>query len=477
MKLQWKLALIVAFSTVVSIVVITYLVSARLVTNYQAEAKKNAQQKALLVRHGLLSVMMETNDYLKIAHALENLARDQDFKLKLVRSEHVIKQHGMRRNEISEDEYEKRALETGETLELFKGESYRIIYPFITDERCGVCHLGLDDKPVPPGVVNGVASLTFDLSQMKAATNTLINHITISLAAVMTIAGLLLLAMAHKTVIEPMKTIAKAITGFTEDRFDVNLLNYYNTAEINIMADEVRHTARKLSAMKERRESEINAERARSQDIQKFVLSRARDLGLSGDAEISQIITRLSRVVDESERASQISRAFEFITQKDSRMEIPNDLSLIPCVSVYLAQATTSDVLKRRSIELALDEALANSLIHGNLEVPSDLKERDFDSFNDLVAKRSSEEPYASRKARIGYSFNKKSAVFTIKDAGTGFDWRRKIAQESDTESAHGRGLLLMQALATEISFNEKGDEITLTFDLEKPASNGATAV
>jgi anti-sigma regulatory factor (Ser/Thr protein kinase)/HAMP domain-containing protein len=476
MKLQWKLALIVGFSTIMSIVLVTYLVSVRLVASYRAEAKKDAHHEALLIRHGLLSVMMETNDYEKIGQAIQNLSRDQNFKLKMVRSEHVIKQHGMRRNEIPEDEYEKGALKTGEMVELFQGDSYKVIYPFITDERCGKCHLGLDDKPVPPGVVNGLASLTFDLSLMKAQTSTLINHITILLAAVMTIAGLVLLVMAHTTVTRPMKAIAKAITGFAEDRFDVNLPEY-NTEEISIMAEEVRRTAQKLSEMKTRREAEINSERARSQDIQKFVLSKAKDLGLSGDAEISQIITRLSRVVDESEKSSQMARAFKFVVQKDSRMEIPSDTSVITCVAFYLAQTATSDLLKRRSIELALDEALANAVIHGNLEVPSDLKERDFDSFNDLIAKRSAEEPYASRKTRISYSFNRKSAVFAIKDEGAGFDWNKVICKECDTEAAHGRGLLLMQALATQISFNGKGDEVTLKFDLETPASNGEGVV
>jgi anti-sigma regulatory factor (Ser/Thr protein kinase)/HAMP domain-containing protein len=476
MKLQWKLALIVVSSTLITIALLTYLVSSRLVANYQAEVKRDANHTALLVRHGLLSVMMEANDYDKIEQAIQNLGRDQDFKFKMIRSEHVIKQHGVRRNEIPEDDYERRALKTGETIELFNGDSYRIIYPFVTDKRCGACHVGLDGNPVPVGVVNGLASLTFDLSQMKAETSALINHISVSLAVVMTLAGLALLAMAHVTVTNPIKTIAKAITGFSEDRFDVDIPDY-DTEEISIMAEEVRHTAKKLSEMKTRRENEISLERSRSEEIKNFVLSKAGELGLSGDMELSQVISKLSRVVDESDRSAQMARSMEFVIQKETRMEIPNDPSLISSISVYLASVSTSDILRRQSIELALEEALANAIIHGNLEVPSHLKEDDFDSFNGLIATRSALEPYASRKARVFYSYNKTSAVFVIKDEGAGFDWRRTIAQECDTEACHGRGLLLMQALATQISFNDKGDEITLTFDLEKPGSDGAKAV
>ena len=99
MKLQWKLGLIVASFTVISVVLITYLVRASLVANYRAEVQKDAKQKALLIRHGLLAVMMETNDYDKINQAIQSLGHDQDLKLKMIRSEHVIKQHGMRRNE------------------------------------------------------------------------------------------------------------------------------------------------------------------------------------------------------------------------------------------------------------------------------------------------------------------------------------------------------------------------------------------
>lgn len=475
MKLQWKLALIVVSSTLITVALLTYLVSSRLVANYQAEVKKDANHTALLVRHSLLSVMMETNDYEKIEQAIHNLSRDQDFKFKMIRSAHVIKQHGVRRNEIPEDDYERKALKTGETFELFDADSYRVIYPFITDKRCGACHVGLDGKPVPAGVVNGLASLTFDLGRMKADTNALINHISVSLALVMTIAGLALLAIAHVTVSKPIKTIAKAITGFSDDRYDVDIPDY-DTEEISIMAEQVRRTAQKLSQMKARRENEISLERSRSEEIKKFVLSKAGELGLSGDVELSQVISKLSRVVDESDRSAQMTRSMEFVVQKDTRMEIPNDPSLVSSISVYLASVSTSDMLRRQSIELALEEALANAIIHGNLEVPSHLKEDDFDSFNELIATRSAMEPYASRRARVFYSYNKKSVAFVIKDEGAGFDWRSVVCKECDTEAAHGRGLLLMQALATQISFNDKGDEVTLTFDLEKPGSNAVAA-
>lgn len=475
MKLQWKLGLIVASSTLISIAIVTYLVSGRLVASYRAEAKKDANHKTLLIRQGLLSVMMETNDYDKIAQAIQNLSHGQDFKLKLIRSEHVIKQHGVRRNEVAEDDYEKKALKTGETVELFMGDTYRVIYPFVTDKRCGACHVGLDGKPVPAGVVNGLASLTFDLSQTKAETSVLINQITVSLALVMSIAAMALLALAHVTVINPMSAIAKAITGFSEDRFDIDLPDY-DTEEIGIVAEQVRLTAGKLSEMKARRESEIALERSRSEEIKKFVISKAGELGLSGDAEMPQVIAKLSRVVDESDRAAQMARSREFVVRKETSMEIPNDTSLIPCISVYLAYVTTSDIFKRHSIELVLEEALSNAIIHGNLEVPSHLKEDDFEKFNELVAERSAQQPYASRKTRISYSFDRKSTVFIVKDEGSGFDWRKTIAQECDTEACHGRGLLLMQALTTQIGFNEKGDEVTLTFDMETLRPSDAAA-
>jgi anti-sigma regulatory factor (Ser/Thr protein kinase) len=127
-----------------------------------------------------------------------------------------------------------------------------------------------------------------------------------------------------------------------------------------------------------------------------------------------------------------------------------------------------SDPIKRRAIELALDEALANAMIHGNLEVPSHLKETDFESFNEMIANRRAMEPYASRKLDLSTTLGESQAVFTITDQGRGFDWRGIMEREADTEAAHGRGLLIIKTLATSISFNDKGNEITLTFDLGK---------
>ena len=88
----------------------------------------------------------------------------------------------------------------------------------------------------------------------------------------------------------------------------------------------------------------------------------------------------------------------------------------------------------RNEVEIALREALANAVIHGNHENPRN-------------------------QVHVRCRCKPDEVSIAVKDAGRGFD----VNQEADpttpenTRSVHGRGIYLMRALMDEVRFEEGG--------------------
>lgn len=113
---------------------------------------------------------------------------------------------------------------------------------------------------------------------------------------------------------------------------------------------------------------------------------------------------------------------------------------------------------------MALHEALTNAVIHGNLEVSSDLRESQSDDYYRLIDERQRADPYACRRVDVHLRFSQASATFVIRDQGKGFDL---AAVEDPTDpvnlmKASGRGILLMKAYCDTVAWNKAGNEVTL---------------
>ena len=122
------------------------------------------------------------------------------------------------------------------------------------------------------------------------------------------------------------------------------------------------------------------------------------------------------------------------------------------------------DAADRLRVAVALEEALANAIVHGNLEVESGLRERPDDSFERRIAERKAESPYRDRVAGLVAAYRRGEATFVVTDEGRGFDPDR-VPDPLDPENLvkpHGRGLLLMRTFMDEVRHNTKGNEVTL---------------
>ncbi len=118
-------------------------------------------------------------------------------------------------------------------------------------------------------------------------------------------------------------------------------------------------------------------------------------------------------------------------------------------------------------ISMAIHEALANALEHGNLELDSSLKGDLFteeDPYAKLRAARLADPQYRERLIEVRLAMDTERYQLEISDEGPGFDTSRLTLPPPGTDLApqFGRGLPLIQLVMDEVHFNEKGNQVRL---------------
>ncbi|QDS90897.1 putative transcriptional regulatory protein TcrX [Rosistilla ulvae] len=182
--------------------------------------------------------------------------------------------------------------------------------------------------------------------------------------------------------------------------------------------------------------------------------------------DLADTIERTISVAD-SER-QRLSFA-KYIRTVAIELELNNDDTLLsqilarleaPLVELGIVTEAT-----RMHIGIALDEALRNAMIHGNLEVPSSLRDESCgQAYIDLIQARLKDEQYASRRVNVSLTANPEQAVFVITDQGPGFDVN-SLPDPTDPENweaVSGRGLLLIRSFMDEVQHNDAGNQITM---------------
>lgn len=150
------------------------------------------------------------------------------------------------------------------------------------------------------------------------------------------------------------------------------------------------------------------------------------------------------------------------------RFQLQTDTSMMSGMSRFLggkagAIGICSEAELPRLI-IAMEEALLNACLHGNLELESTLKEEDGSKFEALAAERSSSSPWKDRIVTVDASFSPYQMTIKIKDEGKGFD-PSALPDPTDPENLlkpHGRGVMMMRLFLDEVKWNDAGNEVTL---------------
>ncbi len=181
-----------------------------------------------------------------------------------------------------------------------------------------------------------------------------------------------------------------------------------------------------------------------------------------------ELLEIVHQVLDSSDENRTQSRLMHRMTRNEFSFVLNNDLGMVHSLCKYLQHTSRCvrlvDEVDRLRVGIAVEEALLNALYHGNLEVSSDLKESDPNLFEETARQRCQEEPYLHRRLFIDVKLSRDEARYVIRDEGPGFD-PAKLPDPCDLENLEkpsGRGILLMRSFMDEISFNDKGNQVTL---------------
>jgi len=110
----------------------------------------------------------------------------------------------------------------------------------------------------------------------------------------------------------------------------------------------------------------------------------------------------------------------------------------------------------------AIDEALTNAILHGNLEISS--QQRFAPGYDTLLQERRNSFPYRRRKVQLEATFDNNAACVTVADEGPGFD-HTKVPDPTaieNLERPHGRGVMMIRSYMDVAEYNEAGNVLLM---------------
>lgn len=148
---------------------------------------------------------------------------------------------------------------------------------------------------------------------------------------------------------------------------------------------------------------------------------------------------------------------FDFELESDTQLIEP----LIDLVQQVIASMNVCDTSQRVRLGVALENALTNAMIRGNLEIapsPNQIVDRE------LVNTRRTQRPFKDRRVIVNASIDRNRVEFTVRDQGPGFDIRQ-VPESGDPaafKNASRRGLVLIKTFMDEVQFDSRGNEVRM---------------
>jgi CheY-like chemotaxis protein len=187
------------------------------------------------------------------------------------------------------------------------------------------------------------------------------------------------------------------------------------------------------------------------------------------------LVNTLQDVLDVARASREDSQLAEYLTGLDLRFELPGVTppvaAVVAAVQDGMNDLKLGDEIDRIRVGVALDTAIHNFLIYGNLELTPEQLQDSYNlldggnSYFKMLADRSQQAPFCNRRIHAAVSITTKSVQCTVRQDGPGLDpqARNQSADSSELEGGRARGWLLVKSFMDEVQFNESGTEVVLT--------------
>lgn len=117
-------------------------------------------------------------------------------------------------------------------------------------------------------------------------------------------------------------------------------------------------------------------------------------------------------------------------------------------------------------VKLALYEAFANAMEHGNLGISFEEKTAAMgtpDGIRTLIEGRLEDPDLARRRVFVRVEYDPDTVGYIIRDEGSGFDVPRRLSLPmAETTALHGRGLKMIEFYMDDVSWNDAGNELRM---------------
>lgn len=163
------------------------------------------------------------------------------------------------------------------------------------------------------------------------------------------------------------------------------------------------------------------------------------------------------------------SKLLESMTELKLSYRIPNDIRLIsPFIEELKGNLSSRTEFSGKTISrilISAEEALLNSIVHGNLEISSDIRETSMSQYQALIESRMQDPQFEDRKINLEISLNRIRFQLQIKDQGQGFESEnvQDPRDEKYISRASGRGLLLMRTFMDSVEYSDNGRCVCMT--------------
>jgi CheY-like chemotaxis protein len=187
------------------------------------------------------------------------------------------------------------------------------------------------------------------------------------------------------------------------------------------------------------------------------------------------LVNTLQDVLEVARATREDSQLAEFLTGLDLRFELPGVsppvAAVVAAVQDAMGDLKLGDEIDRIRVGVALDTAIHNFLIYGNLELtPEQLQDAynlsdGGDSYFKMLEERSRQAPYCDRRIHVAVHMTTTCVQCIVGQDGPGLDDQARTQPADPGELAGGRarGWLLVKAFMDEATFDEAGTEVVLT--------------
>lgn len=158
------------------------------------------------------------------------------------------------------------------------------------------------------------------------------------------------------------------------------------------------------------------------------------------------------------------------VRERTVQLSIPSSPEVLSKAVAYLGRELIrtygETAVVQTEIRLALYEALANALEHGNLEISFDEKSAAMlepNGIDTLIRTRMADERLRGRRIHITAIYTPSEICYTVRDDGLGFDPEAQLQKPlADTSALHGRGITLIRHYMDEVEWEAGGRAICM---------------